>query len=373
MRKVDRLEEVACRTIAEQRRRACREGVLEAPEFGRLFYGSMVSVCLVGVGNAGCTTLFNALSGRSEAASGFLFETRRASTARVDVPDEALAKLAAECNSRPARLRLSDGARADAVECVMAVLRAFRGDDVTHPSITVDPARDLEVLDAEMARRDAEALAARLQLAGEAGGSWESLEVECLRRACEWKKALRLGRWTDVEKQFLRKVKLLSDKPLVAIVNVETRAYLTRRDYDDSELRKRCVALGVQEVVYCSAELEARAFAEGYFEENPSHKLARSAVLTAPLRALDLITIYTAGRGECRAWLVRQGATVGDFARGSHEGVGRGFLLGEVVQYADWVEAAGDETLLRRRDQVRRYSADVILEDRQVVFLKFHM
>lgn len=374
------MDAVAARKInAHQEENSWREVHGDAyapPEFARTFYGSVVSIGFIGIGNAGCTTLFNALSNRSEPASPFLFETRRPTTARVDIPDEVMTTLVESYGGPCVRTRLliTDGCF-EACDVIFVVLRAFKGTEVTHPYGSVDPVRDLKMIHDDMLRRDRAALKQRRDAAKQRprAGEWQAQEEEWLERVCNFDKALRMGRWTDIEKRFLAETPTLSDKPLIAVVNVDTRHYLGRVMLDDKLLRKACADIGIQEIIFCSAIFETKRKDQHYVECNPTHLPAMPRLLTAPSLVLDLITAYTCGPGMCRAWLLRQGATLLDLARGIHESIARNFVLAEVLCFQDWLDADGDESLIRKRDKVHQYAANVVLEDRQLVFFKFHL
>ncbi len=422
--------------------------IMQPAQFGRRF-GSNLGVAVVGRPNAGCSTLFNALTGRRTSASVFLGETRRVNRGRTpyataefewlcqlydpaarrpvvytvsDCPSYAMTWLRCPREEAPCEeagaalspdptmdppdriLELCPGAR-DA-DVVVVVLRAFEGTAVTHQASTVDPARDLHYV-AEAARlHDVRKLRARIQdLRETRGGEWVDCEKEFLIRAQNFLTkpndagrgpfpALRLGEWSDNEVAWLSALGLLTTRAWVVAVNVDLRPWLIDHIPVHYVKPVQAVAqkLGVNPryVTVLSAAFEKRlqllretptlppeeehmrtvAPITAYEEANVTHRSGAPPLLQACLDALQLILLFTCSPDEVRAWVVRDDTSVINFCGGVHEVMRRNFDVAEICDYADYV-ACGSEEQVRRKGKVRRLGGEVVLENHQVIFIKF--
>ncbi len=360
---------------------------------------------IVGLPNVGKSTLFNALTATAAAdAANYPFCTIEPNTGRVAVPDPRLgiiAKLAKSARIIPTYLEFVDiaglvrgASRGEGlgnqflavireVDAIAHVVRCFEGSGVHHVEGSVDPIRDIETIETELMLADLDSLERRYEQAVKRarGGDKESRRLAAaIEPALE---ALRAGRpartvkvAADLEPAF-DALHLLSAKPVLYVCNVEEASAAGGNALSRS-VEERAAAEGAETVII-SAAIEAEVSQLGEADEKQEflasleleepglHRLIR-----AGYRLLDLITFFTAGPKEARAWTVPRGTKAPAAAGRIHTDFERGFIAAETISYGDYV-ACGGEQGAREAGRMRQEGREYVVKDGDVILFRFNV
>lgn len=359
---------------------------------------------IVGLPNVGKSTLFNALTETAAAdAANYPFCTIEPNVGRVAVPDPRLDKIAALAKSAkivPTMLEFVDiaglvrGASTGEglgnkflanireVDAIVHVLRCFEG-DITHVEGSVDPIRDAETVETELMLADLESVERQLEAAVKRARGADK-EARTRMRVLEPVAAgLRDGkpaRTVDLPRELkpvMAQLQLLSGKPVLYAANVEEAAAATGNAYSErvaSYAAERNAAVVVvsaaieAELAQLSDPEEKQEFLESLGLDEPG--LAR--VIRAGYQLLDLLTFFTAGPKEARAWTVRRGAKAPEAAGVIHSDFERGFIRAETISYADFI-ACGGEAGAKDAGKMRVEGRDYVVKDGDVFHFRFNV
>ena len=359
-------------------------------------------VGLVGLPNVGKSTLFNAISQAGAEAANFPFCTIDPNIGVVAVNDPRLTRLAALAASVqvvPTAIEVVDiaGLVAGAsqgeglgnqflahireVDAICHVVRCFEDDDVIHVSGSIDPARDIEIIDTELVLKDLESVEKRLDRARRAAKSGDADIVREAKQLGDLASHLDSGAAArshtgEIEPSLARELSLLTAKPVLYAANVAEHHLGEGNEHVDAV--RQIAATQDAEVVVVSAQVEAE-LAE-LDEAERTEFLAELGVTTSGLdrliahayRLLGLITFFTAGPKEARAWTVRAGAKAPRAAREIHSDFERGFIRAEVISFDDY-DRLGGESAARDAGRLRVEGKDYVVADGDVIHFRFNV
>jgi len=360
---------------------------------------------IVGLPNGGKSTLFNALtSTQSAEAANYPFCTIEPNVGRVAVPDprlEILARLGKSAKIIATQLEFVDIAglvrgaskgeglgnqflgHIREVDAIAHVLRCFESGDVTHVEGSIDPIRDAETVETELLLADLDSLEKRVAAAqkkargNDKEAKAELAVMEPVLAALRDGKPARTVPLDAEQRQILKRLQLLSAKPVLYVCNVEEAAAATGNAYT-ARVAEYAKAQGAETVVI-SANIEAevallpdeaekREFLATLGLEEPG--LAR--VIRAGYRLLDLVTFFTVGPKEAHAWTVRRGATAPEAAGVIHTDFEKGFIRAETISYADFV-ACGGEQGAKDAGKMRLEGAEYVVQDGDILHFRFNV
>lgn len=358
---------------------------------------------IVGLPNVGKSTLFNALTQTAAAqAANYPFCTIEPNVGEVAVPDPRLDALAAIAGSKqiiPTRMTFVDiaglvrGASkgeglgnqflANIRECdaIAHVVRCFEDGDVTHVEGGVDPIRDIETIDTELMLADLESLEKRVvALEKKAkGGDKEAKETldimnRCLVLLREGKPARSLNVKVE-ERAIFNTLGLLSSKPVLYVCNVEEAA--AQRGNANSDLAAKRAAEEKAVSVVVSAKIESEIAIlpteeqKDYLEAVDLEEPGLNRVIRAGYDLLHLITYFTVGPKEARAWTIENGTRAPQAAGVIHTDFEKGFIRAETIAYADYVALKG-EAGARDAGRLRLEGKDYLVADGDVMHFRFN-
>jgi ribosome-binding ATPase len=363
---------------------------------------------IVGLPNVGKSTLFNAITNSHVEAANYPFATINPNTGVVTVPDERLDFL---CDMfRPARrvnatfdfydiAGLVKGASkgeglgnqflAAIRECdaICEVVRCFDSNEITHVESSVDPERDIGIIDLELAMADFESVTARIAKQGikarVAHDKVAQYEMGILEPLEKWlgdgKPARSCPGLSDEQMEYARKnFFLLSSKPIIYVANVADSAYT---DLDGCAYYQTVKRIAEREGAQCipvSCEIEyeisqlqgdeKKEFLETLgVEESGLDKLVKAAY-----RLLNLSTFFTCGSDECRAWTFHNGMSAPECAGIIHTDFQKGFIKAEVYDF-DCLKLYGSEAAVKEAGKLRQEGKDYRMKDGDVVFFRFNV
>jgi ribosome-binding ATPase len=357
---------------------------------------------IVGLPNVGKSTLFNALTRAQIAAENYPFCTIDPNVGVVPVPDPRLQDLAAIVHPEkilPTTVEFVDiaGLVAGAsqgeglgnkflshireVDAIAHVVRCFESTDIIHVVGKVDPLADIDIIDTELALADMATVEKAVERAVKAakGGDKEALRKQALfervKAQLDAVKPVRALSLTEEERRDLRELQLLTAKPVMYVANVSESGFQNNPLL--AAVEKRAAAEGAVVVAVCAAiEAEIAQLDEGdraeFLAELGLKEPGLNRVIRGAYTLLGLLTYFTAGPKEVRAWTVRKGSTAPQAAGVIHTDFEHGFIRAEVIAFADYIAGRG-EAGAKEAGRLRLEGKEYVVQEGDVMHFRFNV
>ncbi|XZN99962.1 MAG: redox-regulated ATPase YchF [Microcoleus sp.] len=363
----------------------------------------MLTAGIVGLPNVGKSTLFNALVANAKAtAANFPFCTIEPNTGVVAVPDERLKVLSDICNSAqtvPTRMEFVDIAglvkgasqgeglgnqflsHIRAVDAIAHVVRCFDNDDIIHVAGSVDPIRDIDIINLELILADLAQIERRLDRTRKQARSNKEAqaEVDILEKlvvVLNAGKPARQYSFTDEEAELVKGLELLTNKPIIYAANVSEDNLATGNSYVE-QVREIAAAENAK-VVIVSAQVESELVElseeerTDFLESLGVKEGGLKSLIRATYELLGLRTYFTSGPKETRAWTIIAGMLAPQAAGVIHSDFERGFIRAETVAYQDLVTTGGMNAA-KEKGLVRSEGKEYVVQEGDVLLFRFNV
>ena len=359
---------------------------------------------IIGLTNIGKTTLFNCISNTKAEISSFAYSSNRSNIGMVNVPDQRLSELVKYYETQkviPATLEIVDipglakgASKGEGVgnvflsdirnsDSLIHVIRCFDDGDLSHIEGSIDPVRDMEIVDFELQIRDLESINKKMEKiikiskSGEKEAKHGLEALNALKRYLENFHPVRKAPLTEFERKYIEDLSLLTAKPVMYVCNVDEASAINGNNYVDQV--KDILKNDKAELLIIAADLEAEIaelddendrmefLLDIGLEEPGVNKLIRSAY-----RLLNLNTFFTVGPKEIKAWTIHERATASKAAGVVHSDMERGFIRAEVMHYHDFV-TFGSEKSCKENGKFHVEGKNYVVKDGDILHFLFNV
>jgi len=361
-----------------------------------------LQIGIVGIPNVGKSTLFNILTKMQVPAENYPFCTIEPNEARVSVPDERyewLVNFWKPASKVPAVLQITDIAglirgaskgeglgnaflsNIRAVDGIFHVIRIFEDSDVSHVEGSVDPVRDLDIINEELVLKDLELVSKlREKLEKELSHSKDKKKladkevvIKC-EQVLNEKKQIRFVEWKATEIEILNSLQLLTAKNVVYLINMSEKDYIKKGNKWLPKIKAWVDAHGGEPMVPFCGALEAKLLelgdegAKQYLEEIKGQSAIPKIIKTG-YHALDLIHFFTCGSDEVKCWTIRRFTKAPQAAGTIHTDFERGFVCAEVMKFEEFKEL-GSEAAVKAAGKYKQEGKTYNVLDGDIIFFK---
>jgi GTP-binding protein YchF len=359
---------------------------------------------IVGLPNVGKSTLFNALTSAKALAANYPFATKEPNIGMITVPDQRLNKLAELINPKavlPTNIEIVDIAglikgasqgeglgnqflaNIREVDAIVHVVRCFENENVVHVDGKIDPVSDKEVIDTELLLKDLETVEKRIDSLKKRAKSGKKEDANLVTIAEGIKAELEKGtsaRTLDLDEngqELLKDMYLLTAKPVLYVCNVDENAVLKGNQHTErfkeaiagEEAEMILICAGIEEEI---ADLETYEEKMEFLGEMGLEEPGVNRVIRASYKLLNLITYFTAGEKEVRAWTIHKGWKAPQAAGVIHTDFEKGFIRAEVIKYDDYVHF-GNEPAVKEAGKMSVEGKEYVVHDGDIMHFRFNV
>ena len=359
---------------------------------------------IVGLPNVGKSTLFNALTETASAeAANYPFCTIEPNTGIVSVPDKRLKLLSELAQSQkiiPAQMQFVDIAglvsgaskgeglgnkflaHIREVDAILHVLRCFEDEDITHVETNIDPLRDAEIIETELMLADIESLDRQMQnlakkvKANEKDAKIDLVLMEELYSMLSDGKSIRLGNFSEEKHKRIKNFNLLSSKPILYVCNVSEADAASGNNLSktifEKAIQEKCEAVIISGAIESEIALLDNDEKNEFLKDLNLEESGLARLIRAGFELLNLITFFTIGPKEARAWTLKDNSTAPEAAGVIHTDFQKGFIKAETISYNDYIKFETEQAA-KDAGRVRIEGSEYKVEDGDVFHFRFNV